>query len=84
VRQFREKAQTDVGLINAGFFHLSSRFFEYLDDNDACTLEHEPLEKLAQDGELMVFHHTGFWHPVDTPRDLDTVNMLWDKGEAPW
>ena len=83
VREFREKPQASQGLINGGFFVLNRAAFDYLEDDDACVLEREPLERLAKDGELMVYEHPGFWQCLDTPRDLQHLQQLWREG-APW
>jgi glucose-1-phosphate cytidylyltransferase len=84
VREFSEKPQTHSGLINGGFFVLDRRIFDYLSSNENCIFEREPLERLAKDGELMVFKHKGFWQCMDTLRDTQYLNELWEKGEAPW
>jgi glucose-1-phosphate cytidylyltransferase len=84
VRKFSEKPQTSAGFINGGYFVFNRRFFDYLDDDDSCVLEGKPLERLAEDGELMVYRHDGYWQPVDTPREFDAVNALWESGRAPW
>jgi glucose-1-phosphate cytidylyltransferase len=83
VREFREKPQASQGMINGGFFVLDRRAFQYLEDDDACVFEREPLERLAKDGELMVYEHPGFWQCLDTPRDLQHLQELWRDG-APW
>jgi glucose-1-phosphate cytidylyltransferase len=81
VRHFREKPQLD-SWINAGFFVFSRRVFDYLDDN--CVLEREPLERLANDEQLMAYRHEGFWYGMDTHRDLLYLNDLWSSGQAEW
>ena len=63
---------------------FNAKIFGYLNRNDSCTLEKEPLEKLARDGELMVFAHTDFWQCMDTVRDMNHLNDLWKSGNAPW
>jgi glucose-1-phosphate cytidylyltransferase len=83
VREFREKPQASQGLINGGFFVLGREAFRYLEDDDACVLEREPLERMAKDAELMVYEHPGFWQCLDTPRDLQHLQDLWREG-APW
>jgi len=80
---FQEKPQTGEGWINGGFFVFESQIFDYL-NGDMTILEREPLENLARDGQLMAFKHEGFWHPMDTIRDRDTLNELWKNGHAPW
>jgi len=83
VRQFAEKP-TDTGWINGGFFVFDRRFFERLSPDPDCVLEHEPLERLACDGELAVYHHEGYWQCADTLRDVELLRGLWDAGQAPW
>jgi glucose-1-phosphate cytidylyltransferase len=56
----------------------------YLDGGDPLIWEREPLEGLARDGELSVFHHDGFWQPMDTQRDMRQLEALWQSGDAPW
>jgi glucose-1-phosphate cytidylyltransferase len=83
VLHFQEKPVGDGALINGGFFVLSPRVFDYLGD-DSTIWEQEPLKRLAADEELMAFQHHGFWQPMDTLRDKDHLNHLWDSGHAPW
>lgn len=84
VSEFSEKPQTHAGIINGGYFVLDRRVFDYLTDGEDCIFERLPLERLAQDGELMVYRHRGFWQCMDTLRDMQYLNELWEKGEAPW
>ena len=81
--QFKEKPQTEEGWINGGFFVFEPGVFDYLRD-DQTVLEAEPLERLAQDGELMAYCHYGFWQCMDTLRDKNRLQALWESGEAPW
>ena len=81
VERFREKPQAD-GHVNAGFFVFEPEVLEYLDDE--CVLEREPLERLAADRQLMAYEHTGFWQPMDTFREFQMLNEMWDAGDAPW
>ncbi len=81
IRSFREKPQTD-SWVNAGFFVFESKIFDYLDES--CVLEHAPLEKLAEEGQLMAFKHEGFWQPMDTYRDKLELESLWNSGNPPW
>ncbi len=83
VREFSEKPLGGEGWINGGFFVMEPRVFDYL-DSDETILERAPLERLAQDNELMAFQHDGFWQPMDTIRDKNTLEKLWDSGDAPW
>lgn len=84
VIEFTEKPQTKEGLISGGFFVFNKEFFEYLTDDDSCILEKEPLEKLAADGELMIYNNEKFWQCVDTYRELELLNNLWKKDNPPW
>lgn len=83
VSEFKEKPQINQGWINGGFFIFSHKIFNYIND-DSTVLEREPLEQLAQDGELMTYRHEGFWQCMDTVRDRDYLNNLWNTGAAPW
>jgi glucose-1-phosphate cytidylyltransferase len=83
VTGFAEKPHGDGGWINGGFFVLSPGVERYLGGDDTVW-EREPLEGLARDRELSVYHHEGFWQPMDTQRDMRQLQALWDSGEAPW
>tara|TARA_B100000795_G_C22767272_1_gene426242 strand:+ start:451 stop:1215 length:765 start_codon:yes stop_codon:yes gene_type:complete len=83
VNSFQEKPQMGQGWINGGYFVIEPTFFELI-NNDATILEREPLEMAAQMGELMAYQHDGFWQCMDTKRDRDMLNDLWQTGEAPW
>jgi glucose-1-phosphate cytidylyltransferase len=83
VNAFHEKPKGEESFVNGGFFVLSPRIFDYLDD-DFTVWERDPLMKLAADGELMAFPHDGFWHPMDTLRDKVLLEELWASGRAPW
>lgn len=83
VTNFREKQQTDEGWINGGFFIFEPKIFDYLDGDDNV-LEGSPLERLAKDGQLAGYHHEGFWQCMDTLRDRQYLENLWDRKEAPW
>lgn len=83
VRKFQEKPQMGQGWINGGFFVIQPEFFDLI-AGDATTLEREPLEKAASMGELMAYRHEGFWQCMDTKRDRDTLEELWQRGEAAW
>ena len=84
VIKFGEKPQVGSSLINGGFFVSNRGIFSYLKENDEYALEKEPLEKLAKDGELMVYHHTGFWQCMDTLRDMNLLNEYWKSENPPW
>ena len=83
VRGFVEKPQGDGGWINGGFFVLSPDCIELV-ENDASSWEGEPLSQLAAQGELMAFWHNDFWQPMDTLRDKNQLEELWQSGNAPW
>lgn len=83
VHGFKEKPQGDGGWINGGFFVLSPKVIDYI-DNDETIWEKSPLETLAAEGQLSAFHHDGFWHPMDTLRDKNYLEELWESGQAPW
>jgi glucose-1-phosphate cytidylyltransferase len=80
---FEEKPRGDGGWMNGGFFVLSSEVDRYLAADDTVW-EQEPLRALASDRELACFCHEGFWHPMDTLRDRNELQHLWDSGDAPW
>jgi len=80
---FMEKKCIEDQWINGGFFVLNRKFFGYLSEDSNCILEQEPLKNAAQDGELMVYKHMGFWSCMDTLKDHQHLNDLWEKG-APW
>jgi glucose-1-phosphate cytidylyltransferase len=85
VWEFNEKPQTAEGFINGGFFVFDARrLWDYLDDSPQCALEQEPLRRLAAAGQLAAYQHTGFWQPMDTPREYALLNDLWQSGAAPW
>jgi len=83
VSGFIEKPQGDGSWINGGFFVLSPRVVERI-EGDATTWERAPLEGLARDGQLSAYHHEGFWQPMDTLRDKNYLEDLWQSGNAPW
>jgi glucose-1-phosphate cytidylyltransferase len=80
---FKEKPQTRQGWINGGYFVIEPEFFDLI-SGDNTVLEQEPLEKVAAMGELMAFQHDGYWQCVDTKRDRDHLEELWQSGDAPW
>jgi glucose-1-phosphate cytidylyltransferase len=83
VVRFGEKPQAEGGWINGGFFVLNRDAIEYI-DNDESVWEREPLERLASDGELQAYFHSGFWQPMDTIRERNMLEDLWRTGSAPW
>jgi len=83
VKSFQEKPQMGQGWINGGFFIIEPDFFDLI-ENDETILERDPLEKVAQMGELMAYKHNGFWQCMDTKRDRDMLEDLWLQGLALW
>jgi len=83
ITQFKEKPKGDGAMINGGFFVLSPVVIDRIAD-DSIIWEQQPLETLAEDGELMAFQHHGFWQPMDTLRDKNHLEELWESGKAPW
>lgn len=84
VHHFTEKPKgSEMPWINGGFFVLEPEVIDYIADEDT-TWEKEPLEALAQEGELSAYRHTGFWQPMDTLRDKNVLEEMWQKGDAPW
>ena len=81
--EFSEKPQTAEGWINGAFFVLEPKIFDYIEGDDT-QWEKEPMERLAKDGELMAYHHSGFWQCMDTLRDKVLLEELWQNGQAPW
>lgn len=85
VEVFAEKPQVTEGFINGGFFVFEPEFIDrYLDDRNDLVLEGEPLQRLAADGELMMWPHEGFWQPMDTYRERKLLEDCWNSGQAPW
>ena len=82
VHSFREKSAMDSAPINAGFMVLEPKIFDYL-DGDSCIFERKPLEQLATEGELS-YTHKGFWQCMDTKREKDDLEKMWESGKAPW
>jgi glucose-1-phosphate cytidylyltransferase len=84
VLEFNEKPQATAGRISGGFFVASPRLFEYLDDREELVFEQEPMRRLVAEGQLMMYEHDGFWQPMDTSREFQLLNSLYDSGRAPW
>ena len=84
VISFAEKPKTTNNSINGGYFVFNREFFRYLKDSSESVLEREPLENLAADGQLKVYHHKGFWQCMDTYRDHKFLTDIWETGKAPW
>ena len=83
IREFSEKPQTREGWINGAFFVLEPGVFDYI-DGDSTQFEHEPLENLAAEGQLMAYRHDSYWQCMDTLREKYILENYWNSGEAPW
>ena len=83
VTRFDEKPQLGEGWVSGGFFVLEPQVMDYIAGDDTL-FEREPLERLAADGQLMAYKHTGFWQGMDTLRDVRLLEDLWQRGQAPW
>lgn len=84
VTHFLEKPKGDGGWINAGFFVCEPEVLNYISDSDSTIFEQEPLQKLASDGQIFTYKHKGFWKPMDTLRDKQQLQSLWENKKAPW
>ena len=84
VIDFLEKPKGDGSWINAGFFICEPVVFSYITDGDSTVFEQAPLQNLAKDGELFAYKHEGFWKPMDTLRDKQLLQIMWDEKKAPW
>lgn len=83
VKSFREKKISDGAPINAGYMVLNPEIFDYIED-DNTVFEREPLERLAQEGQLMSYIHKGFWQCMDNVREKNMLDRLLESGQAPW
>lgn len=83
IHSFREKSTADGSRINAGYMVCEPEVFDYLTD-DSTVFEKEPLEEIARRGGLMAYKHNGYWQCMDTKREMDKLEELWDSGTAPW
>lgn len=83
INSFKEKPRGDGGMINGGFFVLSPKVLQRI-EGDHTVWEQEPLNELASDAQLMAYRHEGFWQPMDTMRDKNELQELWNSGKAPW
>src|SRR5262249_11365620 len=83
VLNFAEKPQVRQGWINGGFFVLEPKVLDYIDNEDT-SWQGEPMERLAEEGQLMAYRHDGFWPCLDTIRDGEDLQGLGSRGEAPW
>jgi glucose-1-phosphate cytidylyltransferase len=84
VQGFQEKPPGDGAWINGGFFVCQPEVFDYIRNGDATIWEQEPLQNIAKDGQLMGYRHEGFWSPMDTLKDKQDLNEMWNKGTAKW
>lgn len=84
VNKFLEKPKGDGSWINGGFFICEPKVFDYIKDGDSTIFEREPMENLAKSGELYSYKHRGFWKPMDTLRDKNQLNQMWQDNKAPW
>jgi len=84
VHEFKEKPKGDDNWINAGFFVCEPKVFGYITEGDETVFEQTPLMNLAKDGEIFTFKHEGFWKPMDSLKDKNDLNKLWESGKAPW
>jgi glucose-1-phosphate cytidylyltransferase len=84
VKRFEEKPRFSDDWINGGYFFFRRGFLDYLSRDESCVLERAPLSRLASDGQLAMFRHSGFWACMDTQRDFDSLNKMWASGDAPW
>lgn len=83
VHSFREKNNIDNVRINGGFMVVEPAVFDYI-EGDRVTFEREPMERLAEEGQLSAYRHDGFWQCMDTKREMDKLEELWTSGTAPW
>jgi glucose-1-phosphate cytidylyltransferase len=84
VREFKEKPKGGGSWINAGFFVCEPKVFDYIGNGDEVIFEQESLQNLAKDGEIFTYKHNGFWKPMDSLKDKNDLNNLWDNDKAPW
>jgi len=84
VTSFAEKTGRDGALVNGGFYVFRREFLDLVDDDVRCVLERRPLETAAATGQLMAFRYRGFWQCMDTSRDMETLQELWNSDQAPW
>ena len=84
ITEFNEKPQAAGGRISGGFFVATPKIFDYLEEVDNLVFEQQPMRSLVADRQLLVFEHEGFWQPMDTSREYQLLNSLYDDGRAPW
>ena len=83
IAAFREKSDKDGSMINIGYMVMEPGVFDYIDGPDTV-FEKEPVERLVAEGQLMAYHHPGFWKNMDTQRDKQKLEAMWESGNAPW
>ena len=83
IHSFREKDSMDGAVINGGFMVMNPEIFDYLKGDDTV-FEREPMQMLAEEGQMMSFYHSGFWQCMDTQREMNKLETLWQSGDAPW
>ena len=83
VQNFVEKPYL-YDYVNGGYFVFKKEFFDYLDDSDDCVLEAEAFSQLVKEKQFSMFKHEGFWHSMDTYKDYQELNKIWDSGKVPW
>ena len=84
VTEFNEKPQATAGRISGGFFVCNRKLFDYLDEREDLVFELEPMRRLVAERQMMIYEHNDFWQPMDTYRDHQLLNQLYDGGQAPW
>jgi len=84
VHSFMEKPKGDGSWINGGYFVCEPQVFDYIQEGDSTIWEQKPMEALAKDGEMYAYKHSGFWRPMDTLKDKQDLNEMWDTKNAPW
>jgi len=84
VQEFKEKPKGDGNWINAGFFVCEPEVFDYIKDGSSTIFEQEPLKELAKDSQIFTYKHSGFWRPMDSLKDKNDLNKLWDTNQAEW
>ena len=84
VTDFNEKPQTSSGRISGGFFVANKKIFNYISNDEELIFEKEPMNKLVNENNLMLFKHDGFWQPMDTGREFKILNSLYEENKAPW
>ena len=84
VSEFNEKPQATDGRISGGFFVARRSLFDYLNNDPSLVFEQEPIKKLVEDKQLMMYEHDGFWQPMDTSREFQLLNSIYESGNAPW